>query len=38
MSKDIDNLHVVRFDSTFDVIELKHRARSSEGFAVGSIS
>ena len=34
---DIPGTHVVGFDSTADTIELKHTARSREGFALGAI-
>jgi 4-hydroxy-tetrahydrodipicolinate reductase len=34
---DIPGTHVVGFDSAADAIELKHTARSREGFALGSI-
>jgi len=33
----IPGTHVVGFDSAFDSIEIKHTARSREGFAVGAV-
>jgi 4-hydroxy-tetrahydrodipicolinate reductase len=33
----IPGIHEVYFDSPFDTIEIKHTARTREGFAVGSV-
>lgn len=33
----ITGIHTVGFDSPFDSIELTHRAKSSEGFAIGAL-
>lgn len=37
-SGDIPGTHVIGFDSSADTIELKHTARSRDGFALGAIS
>ncbi|MFH1053538.1 MAG: 4-hydroxy-tetrahydrodipicolinate reductase [Candidatus Woesearchaeota archaeon] len=34
---DVPGTHVVGFDSTFDTIELKHTARSRQGFGLGAV-
>jgi 4-hydroxy-tetrahydrodipicolinate reductase len=33
----IPGIHTVYFDSSVDTIELTHRARSREGFAIGAV-
>ncbi len=34
---DVPGTHIINFDSTADTIELKHTAKTREGFALGSI-
>lgn len=34
---DVKGTHIVRYESEVDIIELKHEAKSREGFALGSI-
>lgn len=34
---DVKGTHVVRYESYIDLIELKHAAKSREGFAIGSV-
>ena len=35
--EDVPGTHIVSYDSTVDTIEIKHTAKSREGFALGAV-